>query len=630
VSPGDGSEVFVDSAARRIRCLAGPGTGKTRALQRRVERLLADEHVPGSRIFAVTFTRLAASQLGAALQQLGVPGSEDVRASTLHSFAFSLLNDERAIAASGRTARPCLEFELNPLYHDIGAQFGGVGRARQLGLALDAMWARAQAEAPGVARTPEDLRFEEEFTSWMRFHKAMAIGELVPLAVNFLTANPVNAAQAAFDEVIVDEYQDLNRADQRLVELVGGPATLAIIGDDDQSIYGFRYAHPEGIRDWVSAQPFPADDASLTTCHRSDGILVEVSNALIRRNPGRVRGDLRPESGREAAGELSLVQWPTREAETQGIANGITSIVAGGRLPAGESLIVIVPRHQFGAGLVQKLTALGTGPVKLHSPPDWKSPELRKSITLFNLINRPEDGVALRTWLGLDRADWRKAEYARLRRLSEVSGRSPSEILADPEGCKIAKIASLHHRWAELQREQAELGQLPRDDLIARLFPPGGPLGPVGLRLRALQSNRPSQPGPDQLANALLGPEEDSVIPGVNIMTYFGAKGLSCHTVVVTALVNGLLPGKPNPGNEEEQRKLEEERRLLYVALTRAKCRIVLSSFRNASRRENAQLNLGLSGGGYRLVTQASLFLSELGPTCPPTMTGESWLRNLR
>jgi DNA helicase II / ATP-dependent DNA helicase PcrA len=585
--------------------------------------------VPGSRIFAVTFTRLAASQLANALQALGAPGAEDVHTSTLHSYAFSLLNREQAISALGRNPRPCLNFELDPLYHDLAGEFGGVVRARALAGALDAMWARTQSDAPGAPRAASDIAFEEQFVSWMRFHQGMAIGELVPLAVKFLTSNPVNSAQAAFDHVIVDEYQDLNRADQRLIELVGGSSVLAVIGDDDQSIYGFRYAHPEGIRDWITSQPYPADDVSMTLSRRSDGRLLKVSNALIRQNPGRVRGDLLAEPAREEKGDLTLVQWPTREAETQGIADAIQRLFANGGVPMGESLIAIVPRHQFGVALLDRLTGLGVQPVKLHSAPDWGNPDLQKSATLFTLANRPDDRIALRAWLGFGKADWRRNQYARLRALSESSGRSPTEILSVEETCKTAKLAILRQRWVELQSELSVLRGLPTEAMVDRLFPPGGPFDAIGARLKTVRSESDELAGTRLLAGAMVGPEADSTIPGVNIMTYYAAKGLTCHTVVVTALVNGLLPRNPIPADPSGQRILEEERRLLYVALTRAKHRIVLSSFRSASRGENAQLRLGLSGRGYRLSTQASMFLSELGPGVPPTMTGGDWLRAL-
>ena len=111
-------------------------------------------------------------------------------------------------------------------------------------------------------------------------------------------------------------------------------------------------------------------------------------------------------------------------------------------------------------------------------------------------------------------------------------------------------------------------------------------LSPYGARLKTVRSESDELAGTRLLAGAMVGPEEDSTIPGVNIMTYYAAKGLTCHTVVVTALVNGLLPRNPIPADPSGQRILEEERRLLYVALTRAKHRIVLSSFRSASRGE--------------------------------------------
>jgi DNA helicase II / ATP-dependent DNA helicase PcrA len=624
-----GPELFIVSDARRVRCLAGPGTGKSRALQLRVERLLLERGIPGSRIFAVTFTRKAAAQLTSDLAEVETPGAADVRAFTLHSYAFRLLNREDAITALGRTPRPCLPFELDPLHHDMAPDFGGVHSARKFSKALDAMWARLQTDEPGSPRLETDRAFETKFIEWMEFHQSMAIGELVPLAVRFLTINPVNSSDREFDQVIVDEYQDLNRADQRLIDLIGANGTVAIVGDDDQSIYRFRHANPEGIRDWIGAQTARTEDVRMNLCHRCDGRIISASNSLISRNPGRVRGDLVPEPGRETNGEVTVVQWASREAETRGLALGIHMLLGRHPLPSSESLIVVVPRHEFGVLLKERLDAEGVSPVKLHTPLDWDEHSLQRAATLFILANCPDDRVALRAWLGAGNATWRREAYRRLRNVCDGRGLGLMEALNDSEVCRTARIPALVRRWHELQAELARLTGLSPVEQVDRLFAPEGSYSEIGQRLKdALRSGGPARPS-ELLAAATLGPEEDSLAPGVNIMTFFASKGLTCDTVVVSSLVNGLLPRNPVVDTGEDRRQLEEDRRQLYVAITRARHRVVLSSFRSATQGENAALKLGLRGRGYRLSTQASVFLGDLGPTVPPSVVGDDWLSGL-
>jgi DNA helicase II / ATP-dependent DNA helicase PcrA len=101
-----------------------------------------------------------------------------------------------------------------------------------------------------------DQEFEAALLDWLRYHRSMLIGELVPLTLTFLRQNPALALLPQFEHVLVDEYQDLNRADQALVVETARHGAIAVIGDDNQSIYGlFRYANPEGIRTYPQEYP---------------------------------------------------------------------------------------------------------------------------------------------------------------------------------------------------------------------------------------------------------------------------------------------------------------------------------------------------------------------------------------
>jgi len=112
-------------------------------------------------------------------------------------------------------------------------------------------------------------------------------------------------------------------------------------------------------------------------------------------------------------------------------------------------------------------------------------------------------------------------------------------------------------------------------------------------------------------------------------MTIYGAKGLTSHTVILTSLVNGLLPTYFNPSCRYERLKLEEERRLVYVGLTRAKHQLILSSFKSINTTESKRLQLTLNGNGRFRGTVSSRFVSEFGPELPPAIEGDTWLTPL-
>ena len=151
--------------ARVIHVLAGPGTGKTFAMMRRIARLLQDRVTPG-RILAVSFTRTAARDLREQLSGLGVPGADDVRAATLHSLCASILSSQQAFAFNQRTPRPLMSFEIDCLEDDLAGSFGGKKATRRLLAAYEAAWARLQRDTPGHAPTAEASRTVSVSRRW--------------------------------------------------------------------------------------------------------------------------------------------------------------------------------------------------------------------------------------------------------------------------------------------------------------------------------------------------------------------------------------------------------------------------------------------------------------------------------
>ena len=131
-----------------LRVLAGPGTGKTSAMMRRVARLL-EAGIPPHEILTVTFTRTAAHDLVSKLTTLGVPGANQVAAKTLHSLSFSVLGRAAVFQATQRTPRPLLDCELKMMVNDLKDQFGGKREVRRLIRAFEAYWATLQHHTPG-------------------------------------------------------------------------------------------------------------------------------------------------------------------------------------------------------------------------------------------------------------------------------------------------------------------------------------------------------------------------------------------------------------------------------------------------------------------------------------------------
>src|SRR5438128_10950425 len=161
-------------AGSPLRVVTGPGTGKTRALMRRIARFL-ESGVSPNQILAVTFTRTAAADLVAKLAALGSPGAQNVRACTLHSLAFSLLAKAEVFALTNRVARPLLRHEIEMLVSDLQGGFGGKKATRALIEAFEAYWAKLQADEPGAPQHAVEQAFDVALRQWLAFHEALLI-----------------------------------------------------------------------------------------------------------------------------------------------------------------------------------------------------------------------------------------------------------------------------------------------------------------------------------------------------------------------------------------------------------------------------------------------------------------------
>ncbi len=368
--------------AEILHVLAGPGTGKTFAMMRRVARLL-EEGVAPKKILAVSFTRTAARDLREQLSALGVTGAADVQASTLHSLCFSILATQQAFDFTSRSPRPLMQFEIDCLEIDLAGLFGGKRKTRELLAAYEAAWARLQHEDPGHAKSAEDQKFENDLITWLRFYQAMLIGELVPLTLEFVRANPAVPALPPLEHVLVDEYQDLNKADQSLVKLMAGKSALLVIGDDNQSIYSFRHANPDGIRTFPAEVP-TAKAYTIEECRRCPPNVVAISNALISHDPHTSRpSPLKPDPTRVAA-SVWIVQHTTLEEEVKAVADFIDHYLTSHPTVNAGRVLVLTPRRFIGNAIKEALIDRKRNALSYFQEDALKSPKAAR-VSAFSL-----------------------------------------------------------------------------------------------------------------------------------------------------------------------------------------------------------------------------------------------------
>ena len=627
------------SLNENVRVVAGPGTGKSYAMKRRVARLL-ESGVDPQTILPVTFTRVAAEDLHRELVGMQVPGCEDLQGRTLHSLALRILMRHHVLTATGRVPRPLNLFEIKPLEADLAIQHGGLKNVRKRMRAYESAWARLQHDDPGYVQSPEDAAFQQDLLSWLRFHSAMLIGEVIPQLHSYLSTNPEAQERTEYAHILVDEYQDLNRAEQGVIDLLSGDAEVCIVGDDDQSIYSFKHAHPEGIREWTEAHQ-NADDLSLDDCRRCPIQVVEMANALIANNTNRPEERVLVPIAENGQGVVQIIQYQDLEAEILGVVNMISEMVAQGTPPG--DIIVLAQRGAIGTPIYEQLVQREIPAESYYAQSELDAEEAQRRFALLKLFVDREDRVALRWLLGLGSNNWRTRSYRRLRDYCDENGTTPWQTLTQIENgdFSIPYIGVLVGRFSEIRNEVDQLeGFAAAGDVAAvvdHLFPNEDPLvrdiRALSLEVLASVGGEDRQEFLRELTTAIAKPEVPSEIAEVRIMSLHKSKGLSAPVTFVAGCVEGLLPKQPdgNLPQELQVAALEEQRRLFYVGISRVKASpsegkpgTLVLTYSQAMPLATA-MGAGVSPAAVSYGTaylNASRFIQEIGQAGPAPVAG--------
>ena len=631
------ARLIAKSKRARLRVRAGPGTGKTFALMRRVARLL-EEGTPHSEILVSTFTRTAAADLKQELKVLNAPNAEDVKAATIHSLCFSILSRSAVLEITGRVPRPLFDFELRFLLEDLrDPSFGTIHQKRKLVKGYEAAWARLQTETPGQPIDPVDVRFRREVQAWLRFHRAMIIGELVPEVYSYLNSNPAADELSRFSHILVDEYQDLNVAEQRVIDLLARNAHLTVIGDANQSIYSFKYAHPEGIETFGNRHG-DTKDRSLDECWRCPTRIVRMANSLIQWNDSHVSQPLH-EKTENPSGEVLVVQWASLEDEASGLARYVRHQISNNGTQPGQ-VLVLAPARIVGHPIRDALRDIGVAAQSffqeeaLRGDPKKRGKcRCQQAFTLLTLLADPSDEVGLRCWCGFESQNLQWPAWKRIRARCEATGLSLPEVLDEIRAGQFEpqRSRTVRKRLRELNHELQKLNGLTGQALVDALFPENEE-ALAQLREYAASSTRSSDRAEQVLAalrSEITQPELPKDVDYVRVMSLYKSKGLTADVVVVAGCVEGLTPRIAQEGSKSELKSsLEEQRRLFYVATTRARRTLVISSFSSIADSKAHKLLLRGRRRGRDFRTLASRFIEELGNNCPSAVLGKKLLKS--
>jgi len=618
-----------------VRVIAGPGAGKSFAMKRRVARLLEAGIEPKS-ILAVTFTRVAAEDLHRELVGMNVEGCNKLRGTTLHSLALRILMRNHVLAATGRVPRPLNVFEMKPLEVDIGAH-GGLREVRKKIRAYEAAWARLQCDDPGFVQSPDDIAFANDLVEWLRFHEAMLIGEVIPKFYEYLRSNPAAQERTEYSHILVDEYQDLNKAEQSVIELLSDNANVCIVGDDDQSIYSFKHAHPEGIREWVDIHD-EVHDLTLVECYRCPTRVVSIANSLISHNimrPVPRQLEARDENGE---GDVQIIQYITLDNEINGVVSAVKEMIDGG-IPPGH-ILVLAQRGVIGTPIYEMLIEEEIPVRSYYAEAELDAEEAQRKFALLKLFVNRNDRVALRWLLGLGSNNWRAPSYKRIRERCEEENSTPWQVLSDvADGhYSIPYTGPLVVKFKDIRDQLEELEECPGLATVIDLIFPEDFEGTSELREIAIKVLEEIDENDrvkflNEMTSSITKPEVPTEVEEVRIMSLHKSKGLSSPVTIIAGCVEGLLPMRPDTSLSPQSKAayIEEQRRLFYVGISRVKAspetgqpgtllltysqRMPLATAMGSGINP-ARVNYGTA------ILNASRFIAELGPHAPAPIAG--------
>jgi DNA helicase-2/ATP-dependent DNA helicase PcrA len=535
----------------------------------------------------VTFTRAATAEL---VDKIREEGHEVDEPTTLHSFALSVLMRNQEVVLLPRPLRLPDEWEVDSLIHpDLARRLRAQAHQRvttktidKLERELAAQWESLNPERFLLADFDPALR-NAYIATWSAHRTVFGYSLFaeIPFSAHHLLEDHPGAGIPEVDLLVVDEFQDLNAAEIALVEtLAGRGISILAVGDDDQSIYGFRMADPAGIRDLHHRLP-DLIDYPLNTSLRCGTTILAAARTLIEATPGRparpalVPGPDNPE------GEFQYLRFSGPNAEANGVVRLVDYLRGQGVGPQDIAVLMRSDYNLAWSGPVrQGLANVGIAATDVEAAlTPLSEPNSRRLLATARLVANRYDSLAWWTLVYLTLgiapayvnqvADEALAEAETFAlRLMRVDHEPPARVSAASHANAVQTIRST----LSIVEETAIEGVLPSDEgwatwLLELAEAVGIQVSDEFRKLaRSVGLLTPQEDGLNHFLNQLEPVTKDLALrtDGVAIMTMTRSKGLTFRAAIVMGVEEGVIP-LPTADDENE------ERRLLYVAMTRAK-----------------------------------------------------------
>ncbi len=594
--------------------LAGAGSGKTRVLTRRIAYLIGEIGVPPWRILAMTFTNKAAGEMRDRVEELLDRPSRGMWIGTFHSICARLLRVEHEGAGLG----------ANFSIYDTTDQLAVVRKVLKARGVSDKTYppkqvlgrigqAKNQMSDPdGFLRTADGF-YEQQIANLYRAYQAelddanaVDFDDLLMKSVRLLADNEavLGKYQERFQYILIDEYQDTNRPQYLLTRhLAETHQNLCVVGDDDQSIYAWRGADIRNILDFE--QDYPKTTViRLEQNYRSTQTILDAGNAVIAHNLDRKGKQLWTD--RQGGEPIRLRRTFDEQDEARWLVTTIQELKGVGNLALRDQAILYRTNAQSRA-IEEQLVRANVPYVIVGDVKFYERREIKDVLGYLRLIDNPRDTVCLTRVINTPRRGIGDTSFNRMMDFAAASGAAPYGVLArasdipDLSRAAASKMKAFHAMVERFRTRSSEIDAATLAVEVLKEADYAQSLGAVGVaeadgRRENVEELLANIEGfVDRAEDTSIGAflrevslmtdvdEWDDRSDAVTLMTLHSAKGLEFGAIYITGMEEGLFP-IVRAWEEEDEDGTEEERRLFYVGITRAKDRLFLSHARQRRR----------------------------------------------
>ena len=590
--------------------LAGPGSGKTRVITHRIANMIA-HGVPSYNIVALTFTNKAADEMRTRLKRLAP--ENHCWTGTFHKFCSKLLRKHAELVGlapnftiydtgdSKKVIKQAIEnAEVDLKHYSADKLASQISNVKNSGVTVEQFQPRT-----GHALDAIVAKVYPQYQNLLRMANGVDFDDLLLHAVDLLRQAPElrESLDRAFAYMMVDEYQDTNVAQYQLIRLLNHSVqNLAVTGDPDQSIYGWRGANINNILEFERDYP-KVGIVRLEQNYRSSKSILRVADQLISNNVRRKKKELRTDNGE--GNPVRLITFPSPKDEAIEIADSIALAIEKGERRA-RDFSILYRTNWLSRSLEHALRSVGVPYQIVNGHEFYQRKEIKDVVGYLHLLNNPQDNVAFERIINTPSRKIGKVTLGRLRRYAQSNSISMldaardceqiDEISKAPTG-KITQFVAMYDRLAYIPTEAVEpvikavleetsYRDWLTDDGSEEGFERANNVDELVVACQEFDREHPEDGGLESyLEQAALVSDTDvweSEADYVTLMTLHAAKGLEFPCVYIVGLEDGILPHERSSGDDEQ---LEEERRLLFVGITRAEQELQVSRCMNRFRR---------------------------------------------